>query len=30
MERALQIIDQELAITGTDITLPCDEAGNPS
>jgi hypothetical protein len=28
MERTLQIIDQELAITGHDTPLPCDERGN--
>ena len=28
MERALQIIDQELDVAGVDITLPCDTAGN--
>ncbi len=28
MERALEIIDQELDVAGVDITLPCDTAGN--
>jgi hypothetical protein len=28
MERTLQIIDQELAVVGADITLPCDPEGN--
>lgn len=28
MERTLEIIDQELAIAHTDVTVPCDEAGN--
>jgi len=28
MERALQIIDQELDVVGVDIALPCDTAGN--
>ncbi len=30
MERALQIIDQELVIAGDDQTPPCDERGNAS
>jgi hypothetical protein len=28
MERALEIIDQELDIAGVDVSLPCDTAGN--
>jgi hypothetical protein len=30
MERTLEIIDQELAIVGSDAELPCDARGNPS
>jgi len=29
MERALKVIDQELALTGIDMLYPCDTAGNP-
>lgn len=29
MERALEVIDQELAIVGHDHPLPCDSRGNP-
>jgi hypothetical protein len=28
MERALQIIDQELDVAGVDMSLACDTAGN--
>jgi hypothetical protein len=28
MERSLQIIDQDLAVSGLHLTLPCDTAGN--
>ncbi|WP_028644119.1 bestrophin-like domain [Nocardioides sp. URHA0020] len=28
MERALQVIDEELAATGADLALPCDARGN--
>jgi hypothetical protein len=30
MERTLEIIDQELAIVGSDARLPCDARGNPA
>jgi uncharacterized membrane protein len=30
MERALRLMDQELAIVGFDAPLPCDESGRPS
>jgi hypothetical protein len=30
MERALQVIDQELDIAGATVTFPCDARGNPS
>ena len=30
MERALQIIDQELGVADIDVSLPCDTAGNRS
>jgi hypothetical protein len=29
MERTLNILDQELAVTGTKLTPPCDARGNP-
>jgi hypothetical protein len=29
MERSVQIIDQELAIIGGEITIPCDDHGVP-
>jgi hypothetical protein len=28
MERALQIIDEELAVAGVEMSIPCDPAGN--
>jgi ABC-type multidrug transport system fused ATPase/permease subunit len=30
MERALKIIDQELAVAGAEVTPPCDAAGKPA
>ena len=30
MERSVQLIDQQLAVIGGDVTIPCDEAGNPT
>jgi hypothetical protein len=30
MERTLRIIDQQLQVTGRQLTLPCDGAGNPA
>lgn len=29
MERALRVIDQELAVAGVDVSYPCDAVGNP-
>ena len=29
MERALRVIDQELAVAGVDVSFPCDTLGNP-
>lgn len=29
MERALVLIDQQLAFVGTEVTVPCDTTGNP-
>ena len=28
MERAVEIVEEELAVTGVDVTVPCDAAGN--
>ena len=28
MERTVQVIEQQLAVIGDDVTIPCDEAGN--
>ncbi len=30
MERTQLLIDQQLAVIGGDITIPCDDAGNPA
>ena len=30
MERTVLLIDQQLAVIGGDITIPCDPAGNPT
>jgi hypothetical protein len=30
MERTLVLIDEELAVVGVDITVPCDESGRPA
>ena len=28
MERTVQLIDQQLAVIGGEVTIPCDDAGN--
>ena len=28
MERTIQVIEQQLAVIGGQVTIPCDEAGN--
>ncbi len=30
MERTLVLIDQQLEVIGGDVTIPCDDAGNPT
>jgi hypothetical protein len=30
MERTEQLIDQQLAVIGADVTIPCDASGNPA
>ena len=30
MERTELLIDQQLAVIGGDVTIPCDDAGNPT
>ena len=30
MERTLVLIDQQLAVIGGDVTIPCDDSGNPT
>ena len=30
MERTELLIDQQLAVIGGDLTIPCDDAGNPA
>jgi hypothetical protein len=29
MGRTLEIIDEEIAAVGADVTFPCDESGRP-
>ena len=30
MERSVHLIDQQLEVIGGDVTIPCDDAGNPT